>query len=236
MSGLLMRNPFLSAMDPMAGSFALATTATDAKVTYLRGWRSGTGWRVGPLLFWDDFIADGELGPEERVRDSVGSLCVQKSIPARSQADFTFVLGWHFPNRTPERCGWSAPEGDESAVLGNHYATRFQDAWEAAEYTATNLPDFEKRTRAFASALRESTVPGAVKEAASANLSTLVTPTSFRIADGTFHGFEGSNDQRGCCFGNCTHVWNYEVATAYLFPSLARSLRENASRSTRGWK
>ena len=227
-SGLLMRNPFLSAMDPMAGSFALATTAKDAKITSLRGWRSGTGWRVGPLLFWDDFTADGELGPEERVRDSVGSLCVQKSIAARSQAEFTFVLGWHFPNRTPDRCGWSAPEGEEAALLGNHYATRFQDAWEAVEFAAMNLPDLEKRTRTFAAVLRESAVPGAVKEAASANLSTLITPTSFRIADGTFHGFEGSNDQRGCCFGNCTHVWNYEVATAYLFPSLARSLRENA--------
>jgi non-lysosomal glucosylceramidase len=65
-----------------------------------------------------------------------------------------------------------------------------------------------------------------VKEAASANLSTLATTTCFRTADGEFHGFEGSDDQRGCCFGNCTHVWNYETATAFLFPSYARSLRQ----------
>jgi hypothetical protein len=76
--------------------------------------------------------------------------------------------------------------------------------------------------------MRESTLPGAVKDAASANLSTLVTTTSFRTADGEFHGFEGVNDHGGCCFGNCTHVWNYETATAHLFPSFARSLRNAA--------
>jgi hypothetical protein len=67
-----------------------------------------------------------------------------------------------------------------------------------------------------------------VKEAASANISTLATQTCFRTADGEFHGFEGSNDHAGCCYGNCTHVWNYETTTQHLFPSLARSLRKAA--------
>ena len=86
----------------------------------------------------------------------------------------------------------------------------------------------ESRTRTFANAFAASTLPAAVKEAASANLSTLATTTCFRTADGEFHGFEGSDDHRGCCFGNCTHVWNYETATAFLFPSYARSLRQAA--------
>ena len=42
--------------------------------------------------------------------------------------------------------------------------------------------------------MRASTIPAAVKEAASANLSTLATTTCFRTADGEFHGFEGSDD------------------------------------------
>jgi hypothetical protein len=61
-----------------------------------------------------------------------------------------------------------------------------------------------------------------------ANLSTLVSTTCFRTADGEFHGFEGVNDKGGCCHGNCTHVWNYETATAHVFPSLSRSLRRSA--------
>jgi non-lysosomal glucosylceramidase len=61
--------------------------------------------------------------------------------------------------------------------------------------------------------MRDSTLPPAVRDAAMSTLSTLVTQTCFRTADGEFHGFEGSNDHSGCCFGNCTHVWNYETAT-----------------------
>ena len=86
----------------------------------------------------------------------------------------------------------------------------------------------ESRTRLFAEAFRESTLPAAVKDGATANLSTLVTQTAFRTADGEFHGFEGCGDDSGCCIGNCTHVWNYETATQHLFPGFARSLRRAA--------
>ena len=41
------------------------------------------------------------------------------------------------------------------------------------------------------SAMRRSSLPGALRDAAVANLSTLVTQTAFRTADGEFHGFEG---------------------------------------------
>src|SRR5947199_1357947 len=55
--------------------------------------------------------------------------------------------------------------------------------------------DLEGRTRRFVTAMRETTLPAPVKEAAMANLSTLVTTTCFRTADGEFHGFEGVNDR-----------------------------------------
>ena len=226
LEGLLMRNPFLGAKDPLAGSFALAVVgAGSGKVTYLRGWPSATWWE-SPLLFWDDFSADGELGPEAPARGPVGAVCLQREVPARGAADYTFLLSWHFPNRTPKRCGWTAPKGHEDDLIGNYYCTRWSDAWKAAEYAAEHLPDLEARTRRFVEAMRDTTLPGAVKEAAMANLSTFVSPTCFRTADGVFHGFEGCNEHSGCCFGSCTHVWNYESATAHLFPSLARSRRE----------
>lgn len=226
MQGLLMRNPFLAATDPRAGSFALSVLgAGGGKVTYLRGWPSAQWWE-GPLLFWDDFADDGELGPEAVVRSAVGSICLQRDIRAGASAEYTFLLSWHFPNRTPQRCGWKAPKGHEEDLIGNYYCTRFRDAWEAAQYAARRLPELEARTRQFARTMRETTLPGAVKDAATATLSALVSPTSFRTADGGFHGFEGCNEHSGCCFGSCTHVWNYEAATASLFPTLARSLRE----------
>lgn len=226
LDGLLMTNPALSPTDVLSGSFALCLLGVgDGQVTCLRGWESGRWWN-SPMLFWDDFTADGALGPEAESPGAVGALCLQRTLAPGVTRDYTFLLAWHFPNRTPRRCGWSAPKGDEDTVIGNHYAVRFAGAWEAAGYAASNLGRLESDTRRFAAAIRQSTLPGAVKDAATANLSTLVTTTCFRTADGEFHGFEGVDDNLGCCFGNCTHVWNYEAATAHLFPSFARSLRQ----------
>jgi non-lysosomal glucosylceramidase len=224
--GMLMRNPFLPGNHPLAGTFALAVLgAGSGKLTYLRGWPAARWWE-SPLLFWSDFSEDGELGPEASARTAVGSLCLKREVPAGGRAEFTFVLAWRFPNRTPARCGWTAPKGHENDVIGNHYCTRFTNAWSAAEYAAQHLPSLEGRTRDFVAIMRQATLPGAVKDAATANLATLVTQTSFRTEDGSSHGFEGCDDQSGCCFGNCTHVYAYETAIANLFPQLSRSLRE----------
>ncbi len=226
LAGFLMSNPGLAGDDPMSGSFTLAAVpAAEIHLTHWQGWPKGRWWN-SPMLFWDAFSAAGELGAEPDPHNGVAALCQQRSIAPGQSAAFTFVMAWHFPNRTPDWCGWTAPEGKGKTVIGNYYATRFKDAWGVAQYTAENLDRLESRTRLFAKTLRESTLPGVVKEAASANLSTLASTTCFRTADGEFHGFEGSDDAIGCCFGNCTHVWNYETATTFLFPSFARSLRK----------
>lgn len=226
--GLAMSNPALALSDPLKGSFALAALRdAGATISHWRGWPRGRWWNE-PMLFWDVFSRDGALTQQPTEPSSVGALCVQRLIPPSGLGVFTFVLAWHFPNRTPDWCGWTAPEGEGGTVIGNYYCTRFHDAWQAAEYAAENLDRLESRTRAFTEAFASSTLPAAVKDAASANLSTLATQVCFRTADGEFHAFEGADDHIGCCFGNCTHVWNYETATAYLFPSFARSLRKSA--------
>jgi non-lysosomal glucosylceramidase len=225
--GLLMSNPGMPADDPQSGTLAVCLVKPEGKLTYLRGWTNAKWW-TSALLFWDDFSDDGQLGPEAPQRKPIGSLCLQQEIAPGTEAAYTFLLAWHFPNRTPAWSGWTAPKGDEHTIIGNHYCTRFAGAWQAAEYAAGKLPDLEARTRRFVAAMRDSTLPPAVRDAAMSTLSTLVTQTCFRTADGEFHGFEGSGDHNGCCFGNCTHVWNYETATQHLFPTLARSLRKAA--------
>ena len=227
-AGIFMSSPDLPANDPLKGSFVLAALdSAGGTLTHLRGWQRSAWWN-SPMFFWDDFSADGALGPESKDPDAVGALSLGRTIAPGAHADYTFVLAWHFPNRTPHRCGWSSAPGDEDVLIGNHYATRFADAWSAAEYAAANLPALERKTRLFAAAMRESTIPAAIKDAASANLSTLVTQVCFRTADGEFHGFEGADDHSGCCHGSCAHVWNYETATAHVFPTFARSLRGSA--------
>jgi len=228
MAGLLMTNPGIASGDPMSGSFALAALPdSGAEVTYWVGWPQGRWWD-SPLLFWDQFSKEGRFAAQPEPHNAVGAVCMQSEIAPGQTADFRFMLGWHFPNRTPAWCGWDAPPGEGNTVIGNYYATRFRDAWDAVAYATKNRETLESRTKSFASAFAQSSLPDAVKDAASANLSTLATTTCFRTADGEFHAFEGSGNTMGCCFGNCTHVWNYEAATPFLFPTFARSLRKSA--------
>jgi len=228
LAGLLMTDPSLPSDDAFHGSFALAgLVPEDGATEVLVSWKGGSEWQVGAYSFWfDNFTKTGHLGKAQEPSIPVGSVGIRQKIPGGGKRSFSFLLTWHFPNRTPERCGWGAPKGKEKELLGNFYCTQFRDAWAVAERVGANLPQLEERTRAFVAALKDATLPASVKDAATANLSTLVSNTSFRIGDGSFHGFEGCGDKVGFAYGSCTHVWNYEAVTQFLFPSLARSMRE----------
>lgn len=199
-------------------------------VTYRTAW-ANYSWGDSLLDFWDDFSEDGRL--DERARDGkddpTASLCVSLSVPAYGSASVTFFLSWHFPNRsTWKETGSNHPHSlDQAGIrVGNYYTTQYADAWEAAAYTVKNLDWLEAESRAFVDAFCESDLPTVVKESALFNLSTLRSQTVFRTKDGFMFGWEGCDDTAGCCFGSCTHVWNYEQATAHLFGGLALGMRE----------
>ena len=88
------------------------------------------------------------------------------------------------------------------------------------------LNQMEEKSLQFVNAFLGSGLPDVVKEAALFNLSTLRSQTVFRIASGHMMGWEGCMDLNGSCAGSCTHVWNYEQATAFLFGSLAKTMRD----------
>ncbi|WP_372799176.1 GH116 family glycosyl hydrolase, partial [Pontiella sp.] len=88
------------------------------------------------------------------------------------------------------------------------------------------LPALEAKTKQFVTSFIESPLPDVVKEAALNNTSTLRSQTCFRTADGKFYGWEGVTPFGGVCRGSCTHVWNYEQATPFLFGGLSRTMRE----------
>jgi uncharacterized protein (DUF608 family) len=229
LTGILMTDPSLEAASPMKGSFAFAAlhdqTARPERLVY---WRKDEWFSREEHFWFDDFSQSGGLGEESESKSPMGSVSLRQAVPAGQTREFRFLFTWHFPNRTPAWSGWKSPKGEENVVLGNYYCTRFANAWSAVEYVTANLPDLEAKTRSFVAAIRDSTLANSVKDAATANLSTLVSNTSFRIADGSFHGFEGCGDNGGLGFGTCTHVWNYDVATQWVFPSLARSMRETS--------
>ncbi len=144
LEGLLMRADNLPAGDGMNGSVALGVLPQGGKLTLQRGWTKAKWWADAPI-FWEDFSSDGELEPESPEMGRTGCIAVKRTIAPGAQAEFTYVLAWHFPNRMPEVNGWSA--GDKAHardIIGNHYATRFANAWEAADYAVKNLPRLVK--------------------------------------------------------------------------------------------
>ena len=100
------------------------------------------------------------------------------------------------------------------------------DSWDVLVKTLPRLAGLEAETKKFVNAFIESDVPEVVKEAALFNLAHLRTQLAFRIKDGQLLGWEGNFEKEGACFGSCTHVWNYEQTTAFLFGDLAKTMRD----------
>ena len=128
---------------------------------------------------------------------------------------------------TGQKCGPGCGEGDcQPQTWRNYYATQFPDAVASARYCLAHWDRLERDSALFRDTLFASTLPPAVLDAVSANLSILKSPTCLRLEDGSFYGWEGCHSDSGCCEGSCTHVWNYAYALPFLFPALERSMRE----------
>lgn len=216
--GLYMFSNEVDRDDPAWGTIALTTQSQQAEVTYRTSSRKDE-WCNAILDFWDDFSADGLLTErlqDNKENDPMGSLAVKKQIAPGKSEVFTFFLTWNFPNRK----AWS------STVVGNYYSTQYADAWDVARKTIPEISNLEEETMKFVKALIDSDYPEVIKEAALFNLATLRSQTVFRLPSGHLMGWEGVMDRFGSCEGSCTHVWNYEMATPFLFGELARTMRD----------
>ncbi len=220
--GIFMTTGGVAETNTAWGTMALTTSAGEA-VSYRTAW-SEDEWGNARLDFWDDFSADGRLEPRDTPDEDIpmASLAAEVLVAPRSSREVSFYLTWHFPNRQ----SWSPKDDGISNMLTNYYTTVYSDAWDVAEKTIPELPKLENKTKQFVHALVNSPLPKVVKEAALNNTSTLRSQTCFRTADGNFYGWEGTSNVGGVCFGNCTHVWNYEQASAFLYGELSRSMRE----------
>ena len=216
-TGIYMQAGDVSIESPAWGTIALTSPHDDGAITY-RTSSTQNYWSNSILNFWDDFSDDGRLSEihSRNDDDPMASLSVQKMIAPGQKKTFIFYLTWHFPNRF----GWSKTR------VGNHYCIRYQNAWDVIAKEIMRLPTLEKKTLEFVNTFLNSDLSEVLKEAALFNLSTLRSQTVFRTEDGRMFGWEGVMDTVGSCHGTCTHVWNYEQATAFLFGDLARTLRD----------
>lgn len=199
------------------GTIALTTSGSDGQVSYRTSWKPQR-WGSSVLDFWDDFSDDGIL--EERVGNDenkpMASLASKIVLYPGETKEIPFYITWDFPNRK----AWS------KTLLKNYYSASYSDAWDVQKQIIPQLHALEEQTLRFVNAFTGSDLPPVVKEAALFNISTLRTQTCFRTDDGNFYAWEGCNDNAGCCFGSCTHVWNYEQATGFLFGELAKKRRQ----------
>ncbi|AWW32721.1 hypothetical protein DN752_22675 [Echinicola strongylocentroti] len=199
----------------------------EGQTTYRTAWeKMESRWDKKRLDYWDDFSEDGVL--EKRENDAanapLGSMAIKTTLQAGEEKDFRFLISWHFPNRQT----WDKPGFQKyiKATVGNYYTTKYTDSWDVITQTLPRLEELEDKTKMFVNALIESDIPTEIKESSLFNLAHLRTQLAFRIESGHFLGWEGLFNNHGSCFGSCTHVWNYEQTTAFLFGELAKTMRD----------
>ena len=223
--GLDMTSEKYAADDPRHGSMCLLTTQTNA--TAKTEWGLGR-WFDSYTNWLDELTAKGGFQDANVSKSSedgqshIATLAPRLRLAPGQSETISFVLAWHYPlvenywDREPE------VKGDR---LRNYYATRFANAWEVGRHTVENLPRLENLTRSFHQTFFSGSLPAHVLDAVSSQVSIIRTSTCLLFEGKQFYAFEGCGDNFGCCPMNCTHVWNYEQALAFLFPELERSMR-----------
>jgi len=217
------------------GSMALAVLSPDA--TYLTQWDNLDA-------FWADFRFDGRLGdaadatPSPVGRTWNGALAVPFSLDPGESRTITFIVAWHFPNRYvnwSQRRFFGIEDEKTKFWLGNQYNNWFSSALDVTNYVRTHFERLAGQTRLARDTFYDTTLPHPLIDAITSQMSIMRSPSCFWVEDGRFFGFEGccgastshhTEPFGGCCPLNCTHVWNYEMALARLFPALERTMRE----------
>jgi len=209
-----------------AGAFSVAVTQENVRVNH--AWFRG-GWFDALTMTWRD-VEQGacyDRPPPAEVDPSPGGTIF---VPLQLQpgGDKTIIvrLAWYV-GQTDFHAG-PKPVGqtDGPSTYQPWYAGRFKDVAEVAAYWRENYHKLRSATMQFTECFYDTTLPPEVVEAVAANLTILKSPTVLRQSDGRLWAFEGCSDNKGCCNGTCTHVWNYAQALPHLFPALERTLRE----------
>ncbi len=224
------------------GTQALATLGTSVKnVSYATDFDE-PGWFDRGQKVWNEYSITGKIsGPKKRAdtvrgakgmdnlaRELVAMVTAGYNLAPGESTEIVFVLAWSFPVRET-KWGWVPPKNPQK--IQNHYASKFPDAWKAVRYVADNFGRLRAETLRFERTLFDSTLPGAVLDAASSQMSTIRTNTTMWLnsptaeRNGRIFAFEGCGPDSGCCPMNCTHVWNYAQSMAHLYPSLERTMR-----------
>jgi uncharacterized protein (DUF608 family) len=172
--------------------------------------RSSGGW--GHLMI--DNIIMTDRNEDETWPGGMGSIGMEVNLEPGASTSIPLVLSWYFPERK------------DVPGVRNYYSTQWADAAAVTDYLMANRERLERETRLFQETFFASTLPGVILESVSSQMAILRSPTVFREANGTLHGWEGCWPGGGSCEGTVTHVYHYVQSIAYIFPALERAMRE----------
>jgi uncharacterized protein (DUF608 family) len=224
--------------DPAAAEYAELVLATDAPSTSRQTYLYRGLWFDALEVYWQDLQKPGHMrdrtyaasdtsGGMRRDRDC-SLQAAHVTVAPGETGRVRFVIAWYAPNFSKfwTSAVWHFRQPSGPAVpWKNWYAVQWSSAAQIATEVLATWDELARETTTFRDALYASSLPHAVLDAAAANLSILKSPTTVRLTDGTFYGFEGLHPTAGSCEGSCTHVWNYQQALPFLFPVLERSMR-----------
>jgi len=157
------------------------------------------------------------LGPGERRNDALASSLTLEPGASRT---VSFILAWHFPSGRHGGGAWGG--------TGNMYENWWPNAGAVADDVAARLGELTRLTRLYHDTLYATNLPWWLVDRLSSQLVVLRSQTTFWTKASYFGGWEGCCPSRGCCHGNCNHVWQYAQAHARLFPEIGRRMREQA--------
>ena len=230
-----MSNTRLRTDHPANGQLVLAVLTEEGdEITSMLQWESSE-------QLWDHFSRSfgklpnyGSSGASPEGQTWNGALAVHFDVQAGASRTVSMVLAWHFPNRyvTWDQENVGVLDRKSHFWIGNQYSNQFDSALAVVQYIRQEYARLVDGTRLYRDRFFESTLPWELLESVAGPISTIRTPTCIWNEDGRFHGFEGCHgastfhgDFEGCCPMNCTHVWNYEMALAKLFPNLEQGMR-----------
>jgi len=213
------------------GGMAFFTDEEDVRVNHC--WFRGSQFDQKTINWKNISNAHIDENPPVTEKAAGASLFVPFQLEPGEEKTVRLKFCWYVPN-TDQRVGAElngcCSDTDmsccDSKTYRPWYAKKFKSIEELGAYWRDNYNDLRDKTGLFSSTFYQSTLPPEVLEAVAANLTILKSPTVLRQTDGRLWAWEGCHDDRGCCAGSCTHVWNYAQAIPHLFPSLERTLRE----------
>ena len=221
LTGLVLGTTKFKKDSPQFGNMALSTPWENTRV--LPCWKEDS-----IAKFWEMLTQSDKFPIVRDKKTDIGTVAVDFTVPPGEEIAIPFFLTWYFPvfEHWEKPCCETTCKEKPAETWKNYYATVWKDSWDVMKYVKKHFNQLYKETKIFHDSLFGSSLPTYVLDAVSSQISILKTTTCLRLEDGTFYGFEGSSNNRGCCPGSCTHVWNYAQALPYLFPKLQRSMRE----------